>query len=191
MKKDLDRSKASFKLDLLETANADPTVSPADFKVLAAYASVLEWPSCRTWLAASLARAMTGLSERQFRTSRGRLLGKNDAKRAYLTPARRGGKVAAYKLVNPWRDEALEHVAAMTGYHKEVERQKKAIIRADLSRQNLQGQEPTCPGKICRSVPAEFAAYTPSVIPPKKKGGHIEQPKAGTVVLLSDHRRKA
>jgi hypothetical protein len=179
VKTELDKSKASFKLDLMETANADPMVSPADFKVLCAYAAVIEWPSCRTWLSSSLAQAMTGLSDRQFRESRKRLLGKNDERRAYLFPARQDGKVAKYRLVNPWRDEAKALVDAKLAYHREVERQRKAASRAGLSRQNLQGQEAElsrqnvpgqkggCPGRICRSVPAEFAAYTPLGITPR------------------------
>ena len=66
MKAELDRSKASFKLDLVETANADPALNPADLKVLAAYVAVMAWPSCKAWLAAAQAMAMTGLSDRQF-----------------------------------------------------------------------------------------------------------------------------
>lgn len=202
MRRDLDRSKGSFKLDLIETGNADPMLSASDLKVLVAYASVMEWPSCRTWLAASLAMAMTGLSERQFRSSRACLLGKNDAGRAYLLPARQSGKVVAYRLINPWRDEALQHIAAMTDYHKEVERQKKAGKRSVLSRQDLQGQTAemslqnlpgqnrTCPGKICRSVPAEFAAYTPSVITPKNIG-RGQTDFGSNVVPFNSNRRKA
>jgi len=201
MKKDLDRSKASFKLDLIETANADPILSGSDLKLLVAYASVVKWPSCRTWLAASLAQAMTGLSERQFRSSRACLLGQNDAKRAYLLPAIRSGEVASYRLVNPWRDEARQHVEAMTAYHKEVERQKKAAQRSALSRQNLQGREPNlsrqnlpgqntpCPGKICRSVPAKFAAYTPKVITPKNMGR--DETDLGSNVVPLNVSRKA
>jgi hypothetical protein len=189
MKKELDKSKASFKLDLIETANADPILSGSDLKLLVAYASVMKWPSCRTWLAASLAQAMTGLSERQFRSSRACLLGKNDFKRAYLLPATRSGEVAAYRLINPWRDEARQYVEAMTAYHREVERQKKAAQRSALSRQNLPGQNTPCPGKICRSVPAKFAAYTPKVITPKNIGR--EETDLGTNVLSFTNPRKA
>lgn len=200
MKADFDKSKASFKLDLMETANADPMVSPADFKVLCAYAAVMKWPSGRTWLAASLAQAMTGLSERQFRSSRACLLGKNEARRAYLVPALRAGEVAAYRLINPWRDGARKHIEAMTAYHKEVERQKKASQRSALSRKNLHGQEAdlslqdlpgqneSCPGKICRSVPAKFAAYTPKVITPKNMSRN-ETGLGSSVVPFNINRR--
>lgn len=203
MKKELDRSKGSFKLDLIETANADPVLSPADFKLLAAYVAVMAWPSCRTWLATPLALAMTGLSERQFRNSRLVLRGKNEAGRAYLTPAKQNGKVTAYRLGNPWRDGALTHVEAMTAYHREVARQKKAGQRATLSRQNLQGQEvdlslqnlpghkPGCPCKICRSVPAEFAAYSPSMITPRKKEVREKVSHGSNVVPIDIKRRSA
>jgi hypothetical protein len=198
MKKELEKSKASFKLDLIETANADPMLSPADFKVLSAYASVLEWPSCRTWLASSLATSMTGLSDRQFRDSRACLLGKNAAKRAYLVPIRQSGKVTKYQLFNPWRDEALAHIKAKTDYAREVARQKKEAQRAavsrqnvpgqesDLSRRNLPGQNVGCPGKICRSVPAKFAAYTPLLNPPRIIGR--EEPDLGSNVLPFERR---
>ncbi|RUW26335.1 MULTISPECIES: hypothetical protein [unclassified Mesorhizobium] len=187
MKVELDRSKASFKLDLIETANIDPMLTPADFKVLAAYVAVMAWPSCKTWLASTRAQALTGLGDRQFRNSRAVLLGKNEAKRAYLVPARSGGKVSTYKLVNPWRDEARQHVEAMTAYHKEIERQKKAKKRADLSLQNLPGQEDACPGKICRSVPAKSAGYSPSMITPREEEAGDE--KHGSNVIQFNTRR--
>ncbi|ESX32874.1 hypothetical protein NKH47_17850 [Mesorhizobium sp. M1060] len=187
MKEELDRSKASFKLDLIETANIDPTLTPADFKVLAAYVAVMAWPSCKTWLASTRAQALTGLGDRQFRISRGRLLGKNDAGRAYLTPAKSGGKVSTYRLINPWRDEARQHADAMTSYHKEVERQKKATKRADLSLQNLPGQNPVCPGKICRSVPAKSAAYSPSMITPREEGA-VDNEHGSNVVPFNKRR---
>ncbi|KQZ25832.1 hypothetical protein ASD50_20630 [Mesorhizobium sp. Root552] len=178
MKRELDRSKASFKLDLMETANADPMVTGADLKLLSAFVSVMEWPSCRAWLSPVLARAKTGLSERQYWTSRARLAGDNKAKRPYLIPAKGGQAVASFKLINPWREEAIEHVIAMTAYHKESERQRKAKARKkksaskseDLSLQSVQGHEPGCPCRICSSVPAEFADKYPSCSTPKIMG---------------------
>ncbi len=168
---DADKTKASFKLDLIETAAADPVIGASDLRLLIAYASVIEWPSGRTWLAWSLASAKTGLSERQFRQSRDGLRGNNEAKRAYLRPARRGGEVVAYTLVNPWMDESRAHVQAMLKYHRAVAAEKKANQRLKMSRQNLQGQEEACPGKICRSVPAKSAAYYPSVVPQEDENG--------------------
>lgn len=203
MKTELHPLKSTFKLDLIETANADPMLSPADLKVLVAYVSVMEWPSCRTWLATPLAMAMTGLSERQFRSSRSNLRGKNEAGRAYLTPARRGGKVVAYSLVNPWRDDALAHIEAMTGYYREAARQKKAAQRSVASRQNLPGQQADlslqilpgqdggCPGKICRSVPAKSAAYNPVTYSQKEELRRGEIPLGSNVVPLDGRRRRA
>lgn len=193
MKKELDKSKASFKLDLIETANADPMLSPADFKLLSAYVAVMAWPSHRTWLAASLAMAKTGLSHGQFWKSRARLLGDNAQKRAYLITARSGGKVATYKLINPWRDAAIEHVDAMTAYHRETERQKKAGKRAASSLQNMEGQEvglslhrmegqqEPCPSRICSSVPPENSSYYPSIITPSKNGVRDEVSRGSPV----------
>lgn len=194
MKKELDRSKASFKLDLIETANADPMLTPADFKLLAAYVAVMAWPSHRTWLTASLAMAKTGLSHGQYWKSRGRLLGENSEKRAYLIAVRSGGKVATYKLINPWRDEAIQHVDAMTAYHREAERQKKAGKRAsstiqnmegqdiDLSLHRMEGQKAPCPSRICSSVPPENSSYYPSVITPSKNGVRDEVSLSSNVV---------
>jgi len=201
MTREHDKSKASFKLDLIETANADPMVGPADFKVLCAYAAVIEWPSCKTWLASSLAQAMTGLSDRQFRDSRKRLLGMNDEGRAYLFPVRQDGKISKYRLFNPWHDEAEALIKTKLAYHREVARQKKAQQRASAPRQNLQGHEVemswqnlpgqngACPGKFCRSVPANSAAYTPLVNPPRIIGR--EETGLGSNVVPFNNPRKA
>jgi hypothetical protein len=182
VKKELEKSKASFKLDLIETANADPMVTASDFKLLAAYIAVMAWPSHKTWLVESLATAKTGLSHGQYWKSRARLLGKNEEKRAYLIAVRQGGKVAAYKLINPWRDEAIELVDAKLAYHREVERQRKATKRAaaplqkmegqktDVSLQNLDGQSHPCPSRIWSSVPPENGDKYPSVSTPKNIG---------------------
>lgn len=201
MKKELEKSKASYKLDLIETANADPMLSPADFKLLAAYVAVMAWPSHKTWLAASLAMAKTGLSHGQFWKSRARLLGDNAEKRAYLIAVRSGGKVATYKLINPWRDEAIEHIDAMTAYYREIERQKKAGQRAssiqnmegqegDLSLHRMEGQKRPCPSKICSSVPPENSSYYPSVITPSKNGVRDDGSLSSNVVPFN-HPRKA
>ncbi len=190
MKKELDRSKASYKLDLIETANADPILSPYDFKVLVAYVAVMSWPSCRAWLSPTLAMSMTGLSHGQFWKSRAVLLGKNPADRAYLLEGRATQKtVSNYQLVNPWRDEARAHVEAMTGYHKEVARKKKEQKRANLSIHGVEGQEPACPSTIRSSVPPHCGVYTPLMITPRKKGVREEDIEGGTVVLLNQRRR--
>lgn len=167
MKAELDRSKASFKLDLLETANADPALNPADLKVLAAYIAVMAWPSCKAWLATAQAMARTGLSDRQFEKSRVRLLGKNPAGRAYLVVARQSRSVSTYVLINPWRDEAIAHVEAMHVYHKEVARQKKARQRAALSPKNVQGQKPPCPRTLFGPVPENNSDNNPLLNPPR------------------------
>lgn len=189
MKAELDTSKASFKLDLIETANADPMLSKPDFKLLAAFVAVMTWPSCKTWLTAPLAQAMTGLSERQFRESRLSLQGNNAAKRAYLVPARQAGKVSTFLLVNPWRDEAKLHIAALTDHYKDVVAQKKAKQRTNLSRQTVQGQDQACPGKLCRSVPANCAAYTPLGLPQERKEDREENQERSNVVHLQIKRR--
>lgn len=170
MKKELDSSKASFKLDLIETANADPIVRPADLKVLAAYIAVMDWPTHKAWLASSRGMAVTGLSHGQFWTSRSRLLGNNDEKRAYLIAVRNGGKVATYKLINPWRDEALDMIAARLAHNREVQRQKKVARRAKSSLQNLEGPFDAGPSRICSSVPPDSRPYSPLVTPPREEG---------------------
>ncbi|RUM95174.1 hypothetical protein EET67_24810 [Pseudaminobacter arsenicus] len=202
MKKELDRSKASFKLDLIETANADPMVSAADLKLLAAYVAVMAWPSCKSWLVEPLGRAMTGLSHGQFWKSRARLLGDNEEKRAYLIAVRQGGKVSTYKLINPFRDEARALVEAKLEYHREVERQRKATKRtsssvqnlegheSDLSLHKMEGQNDACPSKKWGPVPPENGGNTPSVIPPSKKGVR-EEASLGSNVVPFNHPRKA
>lgn len=191
MKKELDKTKASFKLDLIETANADPALTPADLKVLAAYVALMAWPSCKTWMAAAQAMAMTGLSDRQFEKSRVRLLGKNPAGRAYLVAARQSRSVSTYVLINPWRDEARTHIEAMRAYHKEVARLKKARQRVALSPKNVRGQIPTCPRTEFGAVPEKNSDNTPLVITPSKKGVREEGSPASNVVPFNINRKSA
>jgi hypothetical protein len=191
MNRGLDTSKASFKLDLIETANADPMVTPADFKVLSAYAALMKWPSCKSWLATTMAMAMTGLSDRQFEKSKARLLGKNEERRAYLTPIMHGGKVATFMLINPWRDEARVRVDAMLAYHREVARQKKATIRASLSPNTIRGQEVACPRTQFGSVPELSSVNTPLLITPKEKKVRGEDARGSNVVPFNIERRSA
>ncbi|ESZ17550.1 hypothetical protein NKI32_19850 [Mesorhizobium sp. M0761] len=196
MKKELDTSKASFKLDLIETANADPVMTAADLKLLAAYMSVMEWPSGKAWLSITLGCAKTGLSERQYWTSRTRLAGKNEAKRPYMIAAGGSGTVDAFKLINPWRDEAIEHVAAMTAFHRERLRQQKAKSRlkkitsqtSDVSLQPLQGHNPGCHCKICSPVTATIADKYPSDSTPRKEGAGKNNPGSN---VLPFGKRKA
>lgn len=201
MKAKLDKSKASYKLDLIETANADPMVTAADLKLLAAYASVMEWPSCKAWLSVTLARAKTGLSERQYWTSRARLSGKSRNKnkpcRQYLIHAHGAESVTEFKLINPWRDEAIDHVAAMTAHFQAAERHRKATRRAkktaqeaaELSLYSMQGHEPSCPCTQCSPVPALSAGKYPSDSTPMKKGSREEEPLGSNVVLFNGERK--
>lgn len=191
MKKELDKSKASFKLDLMETANVDPIIRPADFKVLAAYIAMMEWPSCRTRLALTLAMAKTGLSDRQIEKSRARLLGKNEEGRAYLSPVRRSSASATYMLINPWRDEARERTAAMLGYHQEVVRQKKARKRASVSPNSVRGQNGAVPELCSVPSPNSVRVSTPQRVPQQEKGIREEGSLGSNVVPIDIKRRSA
>lgn len=189
MKKDLDRSKASFTLDLIETANADPVVSPADFELLSAYVTVMAWPSCKAWLVEPLGRAKTGLSHGQFWKSRNRLLGDNEEKRAYLIAVRHGGKVSTYKLINLWRDEARTLIDAKLGHHREVARQRKESKRAAPSLQNLEGQKPVCPSRKWRDKTTlslqKMGPITPQLFPQERKEAGEDIERASNVVPLN------
>jgi hypothetical protein len=121
-----DKSKASFKLDLIETVNADPKVKqPSDLKLLAAYCSVMGWPKRRAWLSTSRARAMTGLAESQVSTSRKRL-----QEQGYLKEdgTERGTK--AFILENPRRDDIRQHIAILTEHLRDKQAERQATRRA-------------------------------------------------------------
>jgi hypothetical protein len=121
-----DASKASFKLDLIETVNADPKVKqPSDLKLLAAYCSVMGWPKRRAWLSTSRARAMTGLAESQVSTSRKRL-----QEQGYLKEdgTERGTK--AFILENPRRDDIRQHIAITTEHLRDKQAERQATRRA-------------------------------------------------------------
>lgn len=190
MKKELDKSKASYKLDLIETANVDPIMRPADFKLLAAYVAVMDWPSCHAELALTLAMAKTGLSDRQIEKSRARLLGRNDEGRAYLCPVRRTSNSAKYMLINPWRDEARERTLAMLKYHQEVEKQKKAKKRASASPNSVRGQNRPVP-EFCSVVSPNSVRVSTPLSTPRKKGVREEGSLASNVVPIDITRRTA
>jgi len=153
-------SKASFKLNLIETVNADPVMKASDVKLIAAYAAVLQWPEREAWLSTSRARAMTGLSDRQVRASRARLAGKNSAKRTYLHMLRKHGSTSIFRVDNPWWEDSRQYVAVTLDYYRGLERAKKS-----LSRQNLQGRKRCCPGRKFGDVPANNAANIPTIPP--------------------------
>lgn len=190
MKNELDKSKASFKLDLIETANVDPMIRPADFKLLAAYVSLMEWPSCRCELAMSLAMAKTGLSDRQIEKSRARLLGKNAEGRAYLSPVRRRSNSARYMLINPWRNESRDHTIAMLRYHQEAERQKKSKKRAALSPNSVRGQNEAVP-EFCSVLSPNSVRVSTPMSTPSKKERRAESPPRSNVVPINTSRRIA
>lgn len=191
MKKGLDTKKASFKLDLIETANVDPMIKPADFKLLAAYVAVMEWPSCHCELAMTLAMAKTGLSDRQIELSRARLLGKNEEGRAYLSPVRRRSNLARYMLVNPWHDEARERTLAMLGYHQAVERQRKSKKRALLSPENSSGDNNRLSPENSSGMSPENSSGKYPYEYPNKKRGREEGSQGSNVVPIDIKRRSA
>jgi hypothetical protein len=168
---DADRSKASFKLDLLETVNADPVLEPSDLKLVAAYTAVMSWPKREAWLSASRVRAMTGLSDRQVRISRARLAGENSANRSYLRKLRQHGSTTIFAIDNPWLEDSRQHVAAMTDHFRDLEREKKALTRS-LSKAAVPAtiagtEDPLSLSPGDRDVPATIAANIPSDTPQK------------------------
>ncbi|MCO6386219.1 hypothetical protein [Aliihoeflea sp. 40Bstr573] len=122
-------SKASFKLDLIETVNADPMMEPSDLKLIAAYAALMQWPKREAWLSTSRARAMTGLSERAVTDSRRRLSGKNEMNRVYLKPVRKSGLTQVFRIENPWREDCRQHVAIRTEHFRESQAERQAERR--------------------------------------------------------------
>lgn len=131
MTDDSDSSKASFKLDLIETVNADPVMEASDVKIIAAYAAVMAWPKREAWLSISRARAMTGLSERQVTNSRKRLSGDNRGRRSYLVPLRKDGLTTVFRVENPWREDSRQHVAIMTAHFREAQKERQAQRRLE------------------------------------------------------------
>lgn len=168
---DGDRSKASFKLDLIETVNADPALEASDLKLIAAYAAVVDWPSRQSWLSTSRARAMTGLSERQVSNSRARLAGGNVAGRVYLSELRRDGLTTVYRVDNPWLEDHRQHVAIMTehfrGQQKERQAERRRLQR-DVPATVADTSEGLSQSLGERDVPATVAGNIPSYTPQKE-----------------------
>lgn len=171
-------SKASFKLDLIETVNADPAMEASDVKLIAAYAAVMGWPKREAWLSSSRARAMTGLSERQVSNSRSRLAGQNKARRTYLSEIRKDGLTTVFRIENPWREDCRQHVAIMTEQFREGQKERQAerrrVVRVPAT---VADTETDCPRNECSNVPATVAGNIPSYTPQDialKKGEPIK-----------------
>lgn len=119
-----DEAKGSFKLTLLETVAADPTMKPADLALMVAYCTMLQWPKRRAWLAGSQARARTGLSERQVNISRKRLI-----ERGYFIDRGRQGVSRLFELVNPRADDMRMHVHEAAEHYREETRERQVKRR--------------------------------------------------------------
>ncbi|BCH22079.1 hypothetical protein [Mesorhizobium sp. L-8-3] len=118
-------AKGSFKLDLIETVNADPQMKPADLAVIVAYLGKLQWPKRLAWLSASHARALTGLSERQINLSRTRLMD-----RKYLVSKGLQGTSRLFEIQNPRLAEMRMHVQETTDHYREAVKERQASRRA-------------------------------------------------------------
>jgi hypothetical protein len=157
---DADRSKASFKLDLIETVNADPKMQASDLKLVVAHLSVMSWPKRTAWLSISRARAMTGLSERQIINSRKRV-----RERGYLSVPPSDPDARVFTLENPRRDDMRQHVAILMDHLKnqqaerqaERRRHAKAVTANSADTEEAMSQSPS----EC-DVSANFAGYYPS-----------------------------
>lgn len=117
-------SKASFKLDMIETVNADPLMQPSDLALVAAHLCVMSWPERRAWLSTSKARAMTGLSERQIVNSRARI-----AKRGYFTLDGLYGTTKIFRLENNRLEDMRQHIVITTTYLKEIQKDRQTERR--------------------------------------------------------------
>jgi hypothetical protein len=165
---DADRNKASFKLDLIETVNADPLMKASDLKLIVAYSAMMQWPKREAWLSTSRARAMTGLSERQVISSRNRLTGGNDLKRKYLTELRRLGQSTVFRIENPWREDSRQHVAIETERHRERQAERQADRRRHaraVSANIADTEEAMSHSPSECDVPANIAGNIPSYTP--------------------------
>lgn len=118
------RSKASFKLDLIETVNADPKMRPRHLALIAAYLGVMQWPRRRAWLSTSRARAMTGLAESQISPCR-----KDLVDRGYLKPDGLYRGASAFVVENPHCEDIRQHVAVTVEWLRERQADRQAKRR--------------------------------------------------------------
>ncbi|UVC12842.1 hypothetical protein [Mesorhizobium onobrychidis] len=166
-------SKASFKLDMIETVNADPQMQPSDLAVVAAHLCVMSWPERRAWLSTSKARAMTGLSERQIVNSRARI-----AKRGYLVQDGLYGTTKIFRLENDRLEDMRQHVVITTEYLKEIQKDRQTERRrlARVVHANSAETENACHAAQgdC-DVPANSAGNIPS-LPPQDIALKEEEP---------------
>ena len=155
-------SKASFKLDLIETVNADPMMKPSDLALVAAHLTFMTWPDRLSWLSMSRARAATGMSERQIGYSRRRI-----AKRGYLKFVERRGTTSVFQIENTRTEDMRHHVALLTGNFREKQKNRQAERRRIWRVQaKIADTAPTVSHSDgdC-NVPARFAGNSPRLIP--------------------------
>jgi hypothetical protein len=158
-----DTAKGSFKLTMLETVAADPQMKPADLALVVAYCSQLQWPKRTAWLATSLARAKTGLSERQINVSRSRLL-----KRGYLVDRGKHGLNRLFELVNENAADMQMHVREATEFYREQVKFRQASRRAAIKAVGANSaatERPMSQHPGERDVPAKNAGNIPSLTP--------------------------
>ena len=152
-------SKASFKLDMIETVNADPQMQPSDLALVAAHLCVMKWPKRTAWLSISQARARTGLSERQIINSRARII-----QRGYFKRPKSDTTGRIFTMENPRReamrmhvDEAASHLKVIQA-ERQAERRRiaKAVSANSAGTEDALSQSPS----DC-DVPANSAGYYP------------------------------
>lgn len=166
-----DASKASFKLNLIETVDADPLMQPSDLKLLCAYLAKLNWPNRRTWLSISHARARTNLSERQVIASRARL-----CERGYLIEVGTEGSTKIFRAENPRHQDMMQHIAIMTAHYRDAQKQRQAErrrLQKSVPANNAGTEEAMSHSPSACDVPANNAGNIPSLTPQEeslKKG---------------------
>lgn len=176
------RSKASFKLDLIETVAADPAMQPSDLALVVAYVAMMQWPSREAWLSTSRARAASGLSERQVNNSRARL-----QERGYFEPVRMQGTTKIYRIANPHRADIRQHVA-ITTEHLKAEQNERQSVRRRLWKarhaNSAETEEPLSqsPGEC--DIPANFAGNFPVESPEYSSEG--KEPLRGSAASYGE-----
>jgi hypothetical protein len=161
------KSKASFKLSLIETVAADPKLQPSDLSLIVAYLAFLTWPARTAYLTTTAARARTGLSERQISTSRDRLLGRD-----YLVDTETKKRASqVFRIENPRADEIIDHIAYTVEFLKEQmaarqadRRRRDRVVPAEIA----ETEEPMSHASSECDVPAAIAGNNPSYTPQDK-----------------------
>lgn len=146
------KSLTSWKLDLLETVNADPMTTPTDLAIVEAYLHFVRAKSRTAYLSALSLRVRTGIASAETVTARRKVL----VKLGYFVPnGRTKTGIEVYQIVNARQNIVLDHVTIASEKLREMDAERKKAFREKR--------------RIAGDVPPKSVGTRSANVPPKSE----------------------